>query len=101
MKKQFLVLMMGLLLIASTLLAADGDLIVEGNLGIGTQTPAYPLDIVSTDQRALNIVTTKTGTGFASGALTMSVTDSQTSGTAGNINGLVLSYTHNGCCFSN
>jgi len=33
------------LLIGINLYAADGDLIVEGNVGIGTTTPAAPLDV--------------------------------------------------------
>jgi len=45
MKKTTLIFMVGFLLIGSNLFAADGDLIVEGNVGIGTNTPERKLDI--------------------------------------------------------
>ncbi len=40
MKKRILVLLVGFLLIGVNLYAADGDLIVEGNVGIGTTSPS-------------------------------------------------------------
>ncbi len=48
MKKKNLALvslMVGFLLVAINLFAADGDLIVNGNVGIGTTTPGAKLDI--------------------------------------------------------
>ena len=45
MKKKILTLMLGFLLIAVNLYAA-GDLIVDGNVGIGTTTPTAKLDVV-------------------------------------------------------
>jgi hypothetical protein len=45
MKKKSLGLIIGFLLIGFNLFAADGDLIVNGNVGIGTTTPSYKLDI--------------------------------------------------------
>ncbi len=46
MKKKTLILMLGFLLIGINLLyAADGDLIVEGKVGIGTITPNTKADI--------------------------------------------------------
>mgnify|MGYP001591730221 CR=1 FL=1 len=44
MKKKILVLILGLLLIAVNLYAA-GDLVVEGNVGIGTTSPNTQVDI--------------------------------------------------------
>jgi len=40
-----LALIVGFLLVGFNLFAADGDLIVNGNVGIGTPDPAYALDI--------------------------------------------------------
>jgi hypothetical protein len=45
MKKRILVLVIGFLLIGINGFAADGDLIVNGNVGIGTTSPAYKLDV--------------------------------------------------------
>lgn len=45
MKKTVLILMLGVLFIASNIFAADGDFIVEGNVGIGTPTPSAALDV--------------------------------------------------------
>jgi hypothetical protein len=50
MKKKIFILMTGLwvVLIATNLFAADGDLIVNGGkVGIGTTTPSYPLTVKS------------------------------------------------------
>ncbi|RJQ51884.1 MAG: hypothetical protein C4526_08975 [Nitrospiraceae bacterium] len=47
MKQTVLVLIVGFLLIASNLFAADGDLIVEGNVGIGTASPSNALHVES------------------------------------------------------
>ena len=99
MKKAVLILTVSILMMAGGAYGA-GDLEVSGKLGIG-KTPVYPLDIVSTDQRAINIVTTKTATGWEQGAVNISVTDSQTSGAKGNIGGLVVSYTHDGSMLTN
>lgn len=45
MKGKFLGLMLGVVLIGANLYAADGDLIVNGNLGVGTTTPTQKLDV--------------------------------------------------------
>ncbi len=45
MKTKILVLMCGLLFISSYLFAGDGDLIVNGNVGIGTTYPTAKLDV--------------------------------------------------------
>lgn len=45
MKKRSLILALSLLLLGSNLLAADGDLIVSGKVGIGTTAPARSLDL--------------------------------------------------------
>ncbi|MFZ3136590.1 MAG: tail fiber domain-containing protein [Thermodesulfovibrionales bacterium] len=45
MKKWILILVIGLLLIGVNLYAADGDLIVNGNVGIGPGVPNYNFDL--------------------------------------------------------
>lgn len=45
MKMKVLILMVGLLLIGGNLYAANGDLIVNGNLGVGTTTPQAKLHV--------------------------------------------------------
>ena len=45
MKKKIAWLVAGLFLFGGTLYAASGDLIVNGNLGIGTASPGAKLDI--------------------------------------------------------
>lgn len=51
MKKRVLVLVVGFLFVGVSVFAADGDLIVNGNatvngnVGIGTTTPGYKLDV--------------------------------------------------------
>ena len=45
MKKRILVLIVGFLFIAINGLAADGDLIVNGNVGIGTTSPGAKFDV--------------------------------------------------------
>ena len=45
MKKLMLTLMAALMLMSSNVLAADGDLIVEGNLGVGIDDPVAPLTV--------------------------------------------------------
>jgi hypothetical protein len=45
MKKTMLVLIIGLLIAGVNAYAADGDFIVDGNLGIGTDTPNAKLDV--------------------------------------------------------
>jgi len=47
MKKTVLILMLGVLFIASNLFAADGDFIVEGNVGIGTSAPSNKLELLN------------------------------------------------------
>jgi hypothetical protein len=46
MKKIMLVLIIGILIMRVNVYAADGDFIVDGNLGIGTDTPGAELDVV-------------------------------------------------------
>jgi hypothetical protein len=52
MKKILLAVTMVLLLIGINVFAADGDLIVNGKVGIGTTDPGYPLDIQKTGTQA-------------------------------------------------
>ncbi|MBI5055172.1 MAG: tail fiber domain-containing protein [Nitrospirae bacterium] len=54
MKKKIIILMVGVLLIAANLFAGDGDLIVEGNLGVGTLSPANNLEVVGTTKLTNN-----------------------------------------------
>jgi hypothetical protein len=59
MKKQVLVLIAGLLVIAVNGFAADGDLIVNGKVGIGTTTaPTSPLTIISNVSTLIELTTT-------------------------------------------
>lgn len=43
--KMILAVAAGLLLMAASLFAGDGDLIVDGNLGVGTTTPTAKVDV--------------------------------------------------------
>jgi hypothetical protein len=45
MKKKILGLVIGFMLVAVNLFAADGDLIVNGNVGIGTTNPTEKLEV--------------------------------------------------------
>ena len=45
MKRRILILLAGFLLIGVNVFAADGDLIVEGNVGMGTITPNTKADV--------------------------------------------------------
>ena len=47
MKRKVLALAIGMLLIGLNLYAADGDLIVQGNLGVGTTSPAVKVSAVA------------------------------------------------------
>ena len=95
MKKTVLIFMAGFLLIAGNLYA--GDLTVSGNLGVGTDTPAAKLDILSNDFGGLNVDVTKTGTGWLTGAK-FTFTDSSS---AQNLSGMRVTYTHTGSVITN
>lgn len=61
MKKKILGLVIGFMLIGANLFAADGDLIVNGNVGIGTTNPTEKLVVngnvtVSGNLTALNVL---------------------------------------------
>jgi hypothetical protein len=56
MKKTVLILMLGVLFIASNLFAAGGDFIVEGNVGIGTGTPGANLQIKGAAAQSANLM---------------------------------------------
>jgi hypothetical protein len=43
---KLIILAVGLLLVGTNLYAADGDLIVNGNVGVGTLTPQAKVDVV-------------------------------------------------------
>ena len=58
MKKKYLGLVgliAGFLLIGFSVFAADGDLVVNGNVGIGTANPAYKLDIFASSGGLLRV----------------------------------------------
>jgi hypothetical protein len=99
MKKIVWAVMLGVIIIASNLFAADGDLIVEGNVGIGTTTPGAKLDVSGTNEDGLKITATKTGATDVTGAL-ISLTESSTSGTGG-ARALDASITHTGSTVTN
>lgn len=54
-KKKILGLVIGFLLIGVNVFAADGDLIVNGNIGIGTTSPGARLDINGTGGILFNV----------------------------------------------
>ena len=66
MKKSLFLCIVGLLLIAANLFAANGDMIVNGKLGVGTSTPSATLDVVG-GASSMNLV--KNG-GFSLGVNT-------------------------------
>ena len=65
MKKKLLVLLTGILLIGSNVFAADGDFIVEGNVGIGTSSPGTQLHVENPSGNASSQLTSSTsGTSY-------------------------------------
>jgi hypothetical protein len=66
MKGKIAVITLALMLIAANLYAT-GDLVVTGNLGVGTATPASKIDVSSTNVTALQASPTKTDTNFLTG----------------------------------
>lgn len=67
MKKIIFLLMVGVLFIGTNLYAA-GDLIVNGQVGIGTAVPLSKLDIATANTNGLNVTTTQTTDLFAESA---------------------------------
>jgi hypothetical protein len=59
MKRNILWLFIGFLLIGTNLFAADGDLIVNGKLGVGTTAPAAKLELSGNDV-GMTVINTKT-----------------------------------------
>jgi len=87
------------LLIASNLFAADGDLIVEGNIGVGTDTPTARVDVDSTNTIAGDFAVTRTSN-QGSKALYINYIDNVTDATTGG-QALLVQATHNtGASFS-
>lgn len=62
MKKTVLILMLGLLFIASNLFAAGGDFIIEGNVGIGTNAPSNKLELHNGNIMLKDAITSGIGT---------------------------------------
>jgi hypothetical protein len=61
MARKLLALAIGFLLMGSNGLAADGDLIVNGNLGVGTTGPEYRLDVAGRIRSQHTIMGADTG----------------------------------------
>ncbi len=59
MKKKGFGLIIVFLLFGANLFAANGDLIVNGNIGIGTSTPAYKLDVNGYIRGSSDIILTR------------------------------------------
>jgi hypothetical protein len=75
MKTKGLVLIFGLLLIGSNVFAADGDLIVNGNVGIGTPSPSTVLQVVKNAAGNSIVQITNTTVGAAAQALFRTISD--------------------------
>jgi hypothetical protein len=100
--KKILALTLGLMLIAGSAYAAGdlditGNITVNGKAGIGLTAPAAKLDVLSSEISGLNVVTTKTGSGWLTGAK-FTFTDTSS---AQNLSGLSVSYTHDGSVTTN
>jgi len=93
MRKTVWAVMAVVLLVAGNLYAADGDLIVEGNVGVGTSTPTARVDVDSTDLRAGDFATIKTNDANYLSGLYVSFKDTVTGATKG-WQGLYVSATH-------
>ncbi len=88
------------LLIASNLFAADGDLIVEGNVGIGTTTPTARLDVDSTNTVAGDFAVTRTTNQYLKAVYSNYIDNVEGATTGGQA--LFIQATHNtGASFSN
>jgi hypothetical protein len=94
MKKTIIVLIIGLLITGMNAYAADGDFIVDGKVGVGTETPAGKMEIVSDNEGALQVTTTS-DTGSSSAALEVNATDSVV-GIKKGLAGLLVNYRHDG-----
>ncbi len=60
MKKRFAIFMIGFLLVAANVFAGDGDVIVNGNLGVGTTSPGSKLDVYGSGDNIMSATDTST-----------------------------------------
>jgi hypothetical protein len=95
MKSTIVVITLVLMLIGANLYAS-GDLVVTGNLGVGTATPAVKVDVAGTNVTAIQASPTKTNTNSLTG-LNLKTIDSYSGSSASSAaTALMVSVDHTG-----